>query len=148
MGLLRLDTERLPPMVRDERRRAKGSSLRVDRQGAQIPPTATAVALAMRNRRSSSTSSGTLIVRRSIAGSRRSNDHSSIAPLLLGRAECFVVGRPLVEVRKNGARQRRDVGGLVVFAGEGTDVFDRVEQHDGCELDLVPEIAAEEIGAV
>jgi hypothetical protein len=56
------------------------------------------------------------------------------------------VCRPLVEASEELAR-RRNVGGFVVFAGEGADALDRVEQHDGCELDLVVEVAACEMRA-
>ena len=67
---------------------------------------------------------------------------------LLGVEQRRVVGGPLVEAREYGARSGREVGCLVILAGEGANVIKRVEDHHSRELDLIIKIAPQQVGTL
>ena len=52
-----------------------------------------------------------------------------------------VVRRALVEAGQHRPRPGRDIGSLVIFAGEGSNLLQGVEQQDGGELHLIVEAA-------
>src|SRR5829696_2636570 len=58
-----------------------------------------------------------------------------------GSQERVVVRRALVEAGQDRPRPGRDIGSLVVLAGEGADLLQGVEQQDGGELHLIVEAA-------